>query len=125
MSTAMQRVSHDKAEWDPEVYRTNEMVSTPRGIQKLVSTYGGRYSGVKYSKCQDLPKFQFFWGGTNKMVSMGDTEISLHIRGGGTLESNTQSAKICLNFYWGGYSGVKYSKCQDLPKFQWGGGALV
>ena len=51
--------------------------------------------------------------------------ISLHIQElppatlGGTLESNTQSAKICLNFNCqGGYSGVKYSKCQDLPKFQ-------
>ena len=57
------------------------------------------------------------------MVSMGDTEISLHIRGGGTLESNTQITKICLNFnFQGGYSGVKYSKCQDLSKFQFGGG---
>ena len=37
---------------------------------------GGGYSGVKYSKCQYLPKFQFSGGG------------------GGILESNTQSAKI-------------------------------
>ena len=67
----------------------------------------GGYSGVKYSTCQDLPKFQF--GGR-----------------GGILESNTQSAKICLNFKGGGwYSGVKYSKCQDLPKFQFFGGKGV
>ena len=35
----------------------------------------------------------------------------------------TQSAKICLNFNWGG--GVLPSqnlKCQDLPKFQFSGG---
>ena len=68
------------------------------------------------------------------MVSTGDTEISLHIRSPtfwayrGLLWSrteNTQSAKICLNFnlgWRGGYSGVKYSKCQDLPKFQFGRG---
>ena len=83
----------------------------------------GWYSGVKYSKCQDLPKFHFGgrgvrggewgWGGL-----------------GGILESNTQSAKICLNFiFWGmgWYSGVKYSKCQDLPKFHfgWGGGGIL
>ena len=40
-------------------------------------------------------------------------------------KQNTESAKICLNlscFFWGGYSEVKYSKCQDLPKFQFSGG---
>ena len=43
--------------------------------------------------------------------------------GGDSLESNTQSAKICLNFnFQGGYSGVKHSKYQDLPKFQFSGG---
>ena len=64
---------------------------------------GGGCSEVKYSKCQDLPKFQ--WGG-------------------GVLKSNTQSAKICLNLNYqgGGYSEVKYSKCQDLPIFQFSGG---
>ena len=78
--------------------------------------------------------------------------ISLHIQKlppatggwGVILKSNTQSAKICLNFHWGGgilsqsakiclnfyfggggYSEVKYSKCQDLPKFQLGGGGGV
>ena len=89
------------------------MINISLHIQKLPQAYvgGGGYSEVKYSKCQDLPKFQFFfWGG-------------------GILKSNTQSAKICLNFNLGGggYSEVKYSKCQDLPKFQFsgrGGGVL-
>ena len=43
------------------------------------------------------------------MVSTGDTEISLHIRspggGGGILQSNTESAKICLNFNFRGEGG--------------------
>ena len=58
--------------------------------------------------------------------------ISLHIRKlppaigeGGILKSNTQSAKICLDYQFAGvglYSEVKYSKCQDLPKFHFSGG---
>ena len=40
---------------------------------------GGGHSGSQNSKCQDLPKFQF-WGK------------------GGILEVKTQGAKICLNF---------------------------
>ena len=76
------------------------------GIQRLVSTY----SNHQNPKCQDLPKIQFF-------------------RGGSVLESqNTQSAKICLNFHFqgGGCSGnSKYSKCQDLPTFQLGGGGVL
>ena len=40
----------------------------------------------KYSKCYDLPKFQFFWGE----------------RYSGVRTENTQSAKICLNFIGGG-----------------------
>ena len=82
----------------------------------------------------------------NEMVSTGDTEISFHIpspkfraswRGGGysrVKTENTQSAKIWLNFNFRGGWGVgwwwgvlwsqnwKYSKCQDLPKFQFSGG---
>ena len=61
------------------------------------------------------------------MVSTGDTEISLHIRsprfrvsgGGGGGEysgvttENTQSAKICLNFNFGG-GGTLESKLKIL-----------
>ena len=87
------------------------MINISLHIRKLPpATVGGGYSEVKYSKCQDLPKFQFFW------------------RGGGILKSNTQSAKICLIFnFLGGDSEVKYSKCQDLPKFQffWRGGGIL
>ena len=75
----------------------------------------------------------------NEMVSTEDTD-SLHIRsprfqasvgggGGVTLESKLKipkSAKICLNFNFGGYTGVNFllkMKCQDLLsglKFQRG-----
>ena len=55
------------------------------------------------------------------MVSMGDTEISLHIR-------FPCQGLPKFQFSGGGeeYSEVKHSKCQDLPKFQWGwvGGGL-
>ena len=47
---------------------------------------GGGYSE---SKCQDLPKFLFQGGGD-------------------ILKSNTQSAKICLNFNGGGGGGVVF-----------------
>ena len=68
--------------------------------------------------------------------------LNFNFRGGrGILKSNTQSAKICLSFNFqggggwgsggwgcrwgwgggGGYSEVKYSNCQDLPKFQFSG----
>ena len=54
-----------------------------------------------------------------------ETPISNTGGGGYSEKSKTQSAKICLNFNFRGrgYSEVKYSKCQDLPKFQflgWG-----
>ena len=47
---------------------------------------GGGYSETEKSKCQDLPKFQFFWGGA----------------GGGILKLKSQSAKISDNFHLGG-----------------------
>ena len=39
----------------------------------------------------------------------------------------TQSAKICLNFNLGrgGVLESQNPKCQDLPKFQFGGGGVV
>ena len=43
------------------------------------------------------------------MVCTGNTEISLHI----------------LSPWWGWYSEVKYSKCQDLRKFQFSGGGGI
>ena len=77
------------------------------------------------------------------MVSMGDTEISLHIRsprfrayGGGGYSGvrteNTQSAKICLNFNLGGeeggYSGVRTENTQSAKiclNVNWGGGGTL
>ena len=59
----------------------------------------------KYSKCQDLAKFQF--------------------GGGYSVIENTQSPKIWLNFNFQGggvFCNQKYSKSQDMAKFQfWGG----
>ena len=55
------------------------------------------------------------------MVSLGDTVISLHI----PVPTKTQSAKICPNLHFarvGGWSRPTQKKCQDLPKFSWGGG---
>ena len=48
-------------------------------------------------------------------------------RGGGgySVIENTQSPKICLNFNFRGggvFCNWKYSKSQDLPKFQFSGG---
>ena len=60
------------------------------------------YSGKsKYSKCQGLPKFQFFLGGGWL----------------GVLESqNTQSAKVCLNFNGGGGGGFWKVKILKVPR---------
>ena len=102
----------------------------PRGIQKLVSTYdlpklqnclnfnlgGGEYSGVrteKYSKCQDLLKFQVsggYSGVRTKKYSKCQDLLKFQFSGGGE---------------GGLYTGLKYSKFQYLPKFQFrGGGGL-
>ena len=75
-------------------------------IRKLPpATGGGGYSEVKYSKCQDLPKFQFGAGGVLK-VNTQSAKICLNFNflagdGGSILKANSQSAKICLNFNWG------------------------
>ena len=68
----------------------NEMVYL--GIQILVSTYlFSQSQNSKYSKCQDLPNFEFSEGGG----------YSPRVK-----TQNTLSAKICLilNFLRGGYS---------------------
>ena len=55
---------------------------------------------------------------------MGDTEISLHIRPGAT--SNFWCGEGVFSWRGGGFSWSqksKSSKCQDLPKFELGGGA--
>ena len=61
----MQRVSHDKVEWDPEVCRTNEMVSVGDTEISLHIRpgQGGILLKSKSSKCQDMPKFEFSGGG--------------------------------------------------------------
>ena len=88
----------------------------------------------KYSKCQEMPKFQFLRGGGGgvKTENTQSAKKCLNFNfGGGVKTENTQSAKKCLNFnFQGGEGGGgwwcqnwKYSKCQEMPKFQfWGGG---
>ena len=49
------------------------------------------------------------------MVSAGDTDISLHIRPGPI------SNLVWGGVFWGSQNS-KYSKCQDLPNFQFSGG---
>ena len=74
---------------------------------------GVKYSGVKYSKCQDLPKFQFFFGGGGTLESSTQSAkicLNFNLGEGGTLVSNTQSAKICLNFNFQG--GILRSQFQ-------------
>ena len=52
--------------------------------------------------------------------------LSFNFRGVGGVfwEVKTQSDMICLNFNFqeGGVLGSQNPKCQDLPKFQFGGG---
>ena len=85
------------------------MINISLHIRKLPSATvgeGGGYSEVKYSNCQDLPKLQL----------------------GGILKSNTQSAKICLNFNLGG--GILKSNTQSAKiylnfNFRRGGGGTL
>ena len=78
---------------------------------------GGNLSSQNF-KCQDLPKFQFWGGGVYSDLNFGQLKSEVFIWGGGYSDLNfgqlkpevfigggqvkTQSAKICLNFNWGG-----------------------
>ena len=92
---------------------------------------GGGGSEVKYSKCQDLPKFQFSGGGGVDLKSNTQSaKICLNFNGGGgVLKSNTKSGKICLNFnFWGGR--VFWSQILKVPRSAyisifWGGGGTL
>ena len=61
----------------------------PKKCQDLLKFQlgGGSVLESQNPKCQDLPKFQFWWGVFWKV--------------------KTQSAKICLNFNWGGQCSGK------------------
>ena len=84
----------------------------------------GRYSQPSQnSKCQDLPKFQFWGGegGTLSQVKTQSAKIYLNFNfcgeGGGTLSQvKTQSAKICLNFNFRG-GGCTLSPVYELSDF--------
>ena len=108
------------------------MINISLHIQKLPPATLG-VGGTLESNTQSAKiclNFNFWGEGGTLEPNTQSAKICLNFnfrRGGGTLESNTQSANICLNFNFqgegeGGYSGAKYSKCQDLPKFQWGEG---
>ena len=101
------------------------------------------YSETEKSKCQDLPKFQFFGGGILKLKSQS-AKICLNFNffgGGGILKLKSQSAKIPRSLpkfkFWGGILKLKSQSakiclnfnfqvgyCQDLPKFQFLGGGV-
>ena len=77
---------------------------------------GGGVKTENTQKCQEMAKFQFPGGGGEGLGVVGYS---------GVKTENTQSGKKWLNFNLGG--GVlwsqnwKYSKCQEMAKFQWGG----
>ena len=82
------------------------MVSTGDTDISLHMVYSGEVKTQKYSKCQDLPNFEFSGVGYSQEVKT----------------QNTLSVKICLILNWGGVfwgsQNSKYSKCQDLPNCQ-------
>ena len=105
----------------------------PWGIQRLVSTRRGGFWSSQNSKCQYLPKFQFFLGGGggySGVVKTQNAKICLNsILFGGRGYSGvvkTQSAKICLNFNGGGYSGVvKTQNVKICLNFNFQGGGIL
>ena len=97
-------------------------------LPKFQFLWRGGYSGAKYSKCQDLPKFQFSEGRGDSGVKYSKCKHlpKFQFSGGGGRGYSGAKYSKCQDlpkFQWGeGYSGVKYSKCQDLTKFQFLGG---
>ena len=68
-----------------------------------------------------------FFGECSVPVITQSAKISLYLnwRGGWcSVPVKTQSTKICLNLNWGRgvFCTSHNSKCQDLPKFEFGGG---
>ena len=82
----------------------------------------GGYSATKKSKCQDLPKLEFFRGGGG-ILQLKSQSAKIYLNwnfsgGGGILQLKSESTKIYLNWnflgeWGGGYSATKKSKCQD------------
>ena len=88
--------------------------------------WGEGYSATEKSQCQNLPKFQFLgWGGGYSATEKSQSaKICLNFNfGGGILQLKSQSAKICLNFNLGG-GGILQLKSQSMKiclNFNFGG----
>ena len=86
---------------------------------------GGVFCNSKYSKSQDLPKFQFSGGGGYSVIENTQSPkiwLNFNFRGGGySVIQNTQSPKICLNFNFRGGGGILYYRigvfCRIWTKF--------
>ena len=95
---------------------------------------GGGYSETEKSQSAKIClNFNFRGGrGILKLKSHKvprSASISIFGGGGYSETEKSQSAKICLNFHFRGGGGVfwnwKVTKCQDLPQFQFSGGAIL
>ena len=73
----------------------------------------GGYSATNKSKCQDLPKFEFFGRGGILQLKSQSAKIYLNwnFSGGGILQLKSQSAKINDNSGRGGYSEAHLVFC--------------
>ena len=89
-----------------------DKVSTCGNLLHIVSLWegGGVFCNWKYSKSQDLAKFQFSGGGYSVIENTQSPKIWLNFnfRGGGgySVIENTQSPKIWLNFNFRGGGGI-------------------
>ena len=94
-----------------------DKVSTCGNLLHIVSHWedGGVFCNWKYSKSQDLPKFQFSGGGgyfVTENTQSPKIYLNFNFRGGGgvggwySVTENTQSPKIYLNLNLGGGGGI-------------------
>ena len=98
------------------------MVSTGDTDISLRMVYSGEVKTKKYSKCQDLPNFQFSGGGRDSRKSkLKKTQNTLSVKiclivnfqevyTGEVKRQNTLSAKICLILNFRGLGILRKSK---------------
>ena len=92
---------------------------------------GGGYSETEKSKCQDLPKFQFFWGGGYSETEKSKCQDLPKFQFGGGGDSETEKSKCqdlpkisIFGVGWGGWGGILKLKSQSAkicPNFNFGG----
>ena len=106
-------------------YSVTENTQSPK-ICLNFNFLGGKgvFCNWKYSKSQDLPKFQFFGGGYSVTENTQSPKICLNFNfqgGGYSVTENTQSPKICLNFNFRGGGGILFYRigvfCRICTKF--------